>query len=50
MNTALQSEDYENSLISQEMDRLHCNFNWESVCILDQARSKNARAFLEVCI
>ena len=33
----------ENSLISQYMDRLNHSFNWETVSILDQAKSKNPR-------
>ena len=30
------------------MDRLNHTFNWETVSILNQAKSKNAREFLEV--
>ena len=37
----------ENSLISQHMDRLNHTFSWETLSILDQAKSKNAREFLE---
>ena len=37
----------ENSLISQHMNRLNHSFNWEAVGILDQAKYKNRREFLE---
>jgi len=37
----------ENSLISQHMDRLNHIFKWDNVSILSQAKSRNAREFLE---
>lgn len=36
-----------NSLISQHMDKLNHSFNWKSISILNQAKSKIAREFLE---
>ena len=37
----------ESCLISQPMDRINHTFNWETVSILNQAKSKNAREFLK---